>query len=71
MELYQLLHRAFFKYIGGSKKSFNLVGEVWETISNFRINVMHSNQDDQKQTYEFVKETNFIVKEVGEKKQQR
>ena len=51
----------------GSNKSFELDGDLLETITNYDFNVSHSNPKDQKQNYEFGKEINFIIKQNGRK----
>ena len=50
-----------------SNKSFELEGDLLETITNYDFNVDHSNQQDRKLIYEFAKEMNFNIKEKGNK----
>ena len=50
-----------------SKKSFNLDGDLLETITNYDFKVSLSNPKDQKLIYEFGKEMNFIIKQKGRK----
>ena len=50
-----------------SNKSFKLEGDLLETITNYDFNVDHSNQQDRKLIYEFVKEMNFIIRQKGNK----
>ena len=50
-----------------SNRSFNLDGDLLETMTNYDINVSHSNPKDQKLIYEFGKEMNFNIKQKGRK----
>ena len=50
-----------------SNKSFKLDGDLLESITNYDFNVDHSNQQDRKMIYEFAKETNFNIKQKGNK----
>ena len=50
-----------------SNKSFKLDGDLLETITNYDFNVDHSNQQDRKLIYEFVKEMNFNTRQKGKK----
>ena len=48
-----------------SKKTFKLEGDLLKVITNYKFNVDHSNQQDQKIIYEFVKEMKYDVKSTG------
>ena len=48
-------------------KSFNLDGDLLETMKNYDFNVSHSDPEDQKLIYEFGKEINFNIKQKGRK----
>ena len=50
-----------------SNKSFKLEGDLLETMTNYDFNVDHSNQQDRKLIYEFVKEMNFNIRQKGNK----
>ena len=50
-----------------SNKSFNLDGDLLETMTNYDFNVSHSNPKNKKLIYEFAKEMNFNIKEKGRK----
>ena len=50
-----------------SNKSFKLDGDLLETMTNYDFNVDHSNQQDRKLIYEFVKEMNFNIRQKGNK----
>ena len=50
-----------------SNKSFNLDGDLLETITNYDFNVSHSDPKDQKLIYEIAQEMNFIIKQKGRK----
>ena len=50
-----------------SNKVFKLDGDLLETITNYDFNVDHSNQKDRKLVYEFAKETNFNIRQKGNK----
>ena len=50
-----------------SNKSFKLEGDLLETMTNYDFNVDHSNQQDRKLIYEFVKEMNFNIRQKGSK----
>ena len=50
-----------------SIKSFNLDGDLLETITNYDFNVCHSNPKDQKLLFEFGKEMKFNIKQRGRK----
>ena len=50
-----------------SNKSFKLEGDLLETMTNYDFNVDHSNQQDRKLIYEFVKEMNFNNRQNGNK----
>ena len=50
-----------------SNKSFKLDGDLLETMTNYDFNVDHSNQQDRKLFYEFVKEMNFNIRQKGKK----
>ena len=50
-----------------SNKSFNLDGDLLKTMTNYTFIVGHSNPQDQKLIYEFGKEMNLSVKQVGVK----
>ena len=50
-----------------SNKSFKLDGDLLETMTNYDFNVDHSNQQDRKLIYEFVKEMNFNTRQKGKK----
>ena len=50
-----------------SNKSFKLEGDLLETMTNCDFNVDHSNQQDRKLIYEFVKEMNFKIRQKGNK----
>ena len=47
-------------------KSFKLE-DLLETMTNYDFKVDHSNQQDRKLTYEFVKEMNFNIRQKGKK----
>ena len=51
----------------GSNKSFNLDGDLLETLTNYDFKVSLSNPKDQKLICEFGKETNFNIKQKGRK----
>ena len=50
-----------------SNKSFKLDGDLLETMTNYDFNVDHSNKQDRKLIYEFVKEMNFNTRQKGNK----
>ena len=50
-----------------SNKSFKLEGDLLETMTNYDFNIDHSNQQDRKLIYEFVKEMNFNIRQKGNK----
>ena len=50
-----------------SNKSFILDGDLLETITNYDFNVDHSNQQDRKLIYEFLKEMKSNIKHKGNK----
>ena len=50
-----------------SNKSFNLDGDLLETMTNYDFNVSHSNPKDQKPIYGFGNETNFNIRQKGRK----
>ena len=50
-----------------SNKSFKIEGDLLETMTNYDFNVDHSNQQDRKLIYEFVKEMNFNIRQKGNK----
>ena len=50
-----------------NNKSFKLEGYLLETMTNYDFNVDHSNQQDRKLIYEFVKEMNFNIRQKGNK----
>ena len=50
-----------------NNKSFKLEGDLLETMTNYDFNVDHSNQQDRKLIYEFVKEMNFNIIQKGNK----
>ena len=50
-----------------NNKSFKLDGDILETMTNYDFNVDHSNQQDRKLIYEFVKEMNFNTRQKGNK----
>ena len=50
-----------------NNESFNLDGDLLETITNYDFNVDHSNQQDRKMIYEFAKEMNFNIKQKRKK----
>ena len=50
-----------------SSKSFKIDGELSETMTNYDFNVNLSNPEDQKLSYEFVKEKYFNIKQKGRK----
>ena len=50
-----------------SNRSFNLDGDLLETMTNYDINVSFSNPQDRKLIYEFGKEKNFIIRKQGRK----
>ena len=50
-----------------SNRSFILVGGLLETMTNYDLNVSHSNPPGQKLIYEFGKEMNFKIKQQGRK----
>ena len=51
-----------------SNKSFKLDGDLLETITNYDFNVDHSNQQDRKLIYEFLKEMKYNIKQKRQKK---
>ena len=46
-------------------KPFKLDGDLLKTITNYKINVDHSNRQDRKTTNEFGKEMKFVIKQKG------
>ena len=50
-----------------SNKSFNLDGDLLETITRYDFNDNHANPQDQKLIYEFGKEMNFNLRQKGRK----
>ena len=50
-----------------NNKSFKLEGDLLETMTDYDFNVDHSNQQDRKLIYEFVKEMNFNIRQKGNK----
>ena len=50
-----------------SIKSFNLDGDLLETLTNYDFNVSHSNAKDQKLIYEYGIKTNFDFRQKGRK----
>ena len=50
-----------------SNKSFKLDGDLLETMTNYDFNVDHSNQQDRKLIYEFVKEMYFNTRQKEKK----
>ena len=50
-----------------SNKSFTLDGDLLETSTKYDFNADHSNQQDRKLIYEFVKELKFDIKQKGRK----
>ena len=50
-----------------SIKTFKLDRDLLETMTNFDINVSHSNLQDQKLIYKFGKEMKFDIKQKGRK----
>ena len=50
-----------------SNKSFKLDGDLLETITNYDFNVDHSNQQDRKLIYEFLREMKYNIKQKGNK----
>ena len=50
-----------------SNKSFNLDGDLLETMTNYDFNVSHSNPQDQKLLYQFGNEMKFDIEQKGRK----
>ena len=50
-----------------SNKSFKLVGDLLETMTNYDFNVDHSNQQNRKLIYEFAKEMHFNIRQKWNK----
>ena len=50
-----------------SNKSFELDGDLLETMTNYDFNVDHSNQQDRKLIYEFAKQMNFNIRQKRKK----
>ena len=50
-----------------SNKSFKLAGDLLEKMTNYDINVSHSNPQDQKLIYELGKEMRFYIRQKGRK----
>ena len=50
-----------------SNRSFKVVGDLLETMTNYGFNVYHSNPHDRKIIYEFAKEMKFNIKQKGRK----
>ena len=48
-----------------SNKTFKLEGDLLKVITNYKVNVDHSNQQDRKIIYEFAKEMNYDTKSTG------
>ena len=48
-----------------TNKTFRLEGDLLKVMTNYKFNVDHSNQQDQKITYEFAKEMKYDVKSTG------
>ena len=51
-----------------SNKSHKLGGDLLKTITNYDFNVTHSNLQDQNIIYEFGKEMNFNIRQIGRKR---
>ena len=52
---------------GDSNRSFELDGDLFETMTNYDFNVSNSNPQNRKLTYEFGKEMDFNVGQQGRK----
>ena len=50
-----------------SNRSFELDGDLLETMTNYDFNVSHSNPQDRKLIYEFGKEMDFNIRQQGRK----
>ena len=48
-----------------SNKTFKLEGDLLKVLTNHKLNVDHSNQQDRKIIYEFAKEMNYDIKSTG------
>ena len=54
-------------YFRDSNQSFKLDGDLLKTMTNHNFNVARSNPQDQKLIYEFGKEINFNIRQIGRK----
>ena len=61
------LYSKMFTFID-TNASLKLDGDLLKTMTNYKFNVDHSNPQDRKKIYEFVKEMMFDIKRKGRPK---